>query len=406
MGPPIYSCAGADANNLPSSAIGSLLINVLDHGSTPRKINATKKMIRKANARHSIGDSSGYQILKREENGKMMTFDPGQPLKNTAKAFNISPQPVMEANAIHQLDIVIGLDWPIRKLKNDIQKQLEFYKKLDFNVPWAFESFAWKNALIPDAQYFQPLQCYYLDHVDIFLNKIRGVIFDGVSMPVRNIKPAELALFLVDFYQRGITRIHLLGTSSLPVIVFCAYAAWNLFEWVSLDSTTWRYAADKESFISPFDLSRTDLRSSVHVPTTALNLCPCPFCGGRSFQSIQAITPRKDKLQLLREHNWLAITNLVNDLYANGDTIPNLEKELRFRCRNQRRVSNLIEILSVVDTLKDCDISLLQTVLASNPTGRQRTSLTGRHTSTKKSLGKPTTQTRRKSKSVDNRVTR
>ncbi len=336
MGAPIYSCAGADANNLPSSPIDSLLINALDHGSTSKKITAAQKMLQKANARYSIGDSSGYQILKGEEKGKLITFDPNLPMKNTAKVLNISPQQVMEANAIHQPDIVIGLDWPIRKLETDIQKQLEFYNKLEFNVPWAFESFAWKNALVPDAQYFQPLQCYTLDHLDLFLNEIRGVHFDGVSMPVRTLKPAQLALFLVNFYQRGITRVHLLGTSSFPVIVICVYAAWNLFEWVSLDSTTWRFAADKMSFLNPLDLSRKDLRTSVHVPATALNLCPCPFCNGQSFQSIQAITPRRDKLQMLREHNWLAIANLVNDLYANGYTIPNLEKELRFRCQNQR----------------------------------------------------------------------
>ncbi|WP_319408726.1 hypothetical protein [uncultured Desulfosarcina sp.] len=357
-----------------------MLINVLDHGSTSQKINAAKKMFRKAKARHSIGDSSGYQLLKAEEKEKAITFDSSLPLKNTAKELNISPQQVMQANAIHQPDIVIGLDWPIRKLDNGIQKQLEFYKKLKFNIPWAFESFAWKNALVPHAQYFQPLQSYTLDHVDIFLNEIRGVHFDGVSMPVRTLKPLELALFLVSFYKRGITRVHLLGTSSLPVIVMCAYAAWNLFEWVSLDSTTWRYAADKMSFLNPLDLSRIDLRTSVHVPPTALNLCPCPFCNGQSFQAIQAITPRRDKLQMLREHNWLAIANLVNDLYANGYTIPNLEKELRFRCRNQRQVDSLINTLSVVDALKDCDISLLQTVLASNPKGRQRSRLVGRQT--------------------------
>ena len=380
MGAPIYSCAGADANNLPSLVIDSVLINVLDHGSTSQKINAAKKMFRKAKARHSIGDSSGYQLLKAEEKEKAITFDSSLPLKNTAKELNISPQQVMQANAIHQPDIVIGLDWPIRKLDNGIQKQLEFYKKLKFNIPWAFESFAWKNALVPHAQYFQPLQSYTLDHVDIFLNEIRGVHFDGVSMPVRTLKPLELALFLVSFYKRGITRVHLLGTSSLPVIVMCAYAAWNLFEWVSLDSTTWRYAADKMSFLNPLDLSRIDLRTSVHVPATALNLCPCPFCNGQSFQAIQAITPRRDKLQMLREHNWLAIANLVNDLYANGYTIPNLEKELRFRCRNQRQVDSLINTLSVVDALKDCDISLLQTVLASNPKGRQRSRLVGRQT--------------------------
>jgi queuine/archaeosine tRNA-ribosyltransferase len=406
MGTLIYSCAGADANNLPSSPIDSLLINVLDHGSTPQKINAAKKMLRKANAGHSIGDSSGYQLHEAEKNGKAVTFDSSFPLKNTAKALNISPQQVMEANAIHQPDIVIGLDWPVLKVKSDIQKQLEFYKKLKFNVTWAFESSAWKNALIPGAQYFQPLQAYNLDHVDIFLNEIHGVFFDGISMPVRNIKPAELALFLVDFYRRGITRVHLLGTASLSDIVLCAYAAWNLFEWVSLDSTTWRFAADKESFINPLDLSRTDLRNSVCVPETAFNLCPCPFCSGRSFQSIQTMEPRRDKVRLLREHNWLAIANLVADLYAHGDTIPNLEKELRFRCRNQRRVDDLINILSVVDALKDCDISLLQTVLASNPTGRRQTRLVGRQTRPEKRPRKTTKQACQISHPVDCQVTR
>ena len=118
----------------------------------------------------------------------------------------------------------------------------------------------------------------------------------------------------------------------------------------------------------------------VHLPATELNLCTCPFCSGQSYQSIQAITPRKDKLQFLREHNWLAIANLVNELYANGYTIPNLEKELLTRCRNQGRIDSFIKILSVVDALKDSDISLLQTVLASNPTGRQRSRLLGRQT--------------------------
>jgi queuine/archaeosine tRNA-ribosyltransferase len=372
MGPPVYFNAGADKMNLPASPVDGLLINALDHGSTPQKIIAAKQMIQKANPRYLIGDSSGFQIHKAEKAGKSITFNPGKPMKNSAKSMNISPQQVMEANAIHQSDIVIGLDWPIRKVEGEFQKQLEFYDKLPLNVQWANESYAWRNALIPSAQYFQPLQCYTLDHLDLFLNEIGGVHFDGVSMPIRNIKPAELVLFLVSFYQRGITRVHLLGTSSFPAIVICAYAAWNLFDWVSLDSTSWRFAGDKESYISPFDLSRTDLRSSVHVPATAFNLCQCPFCRGRSFQSIQALAPRRDKLQLLREHNWLALSNLVADLYANGYTITNLEKELRFRCRDQRRIDRLINILSVVDALKDCDISLLETVLASNPTGRRR----------------------------------
>jgi hypothetical protein len=38
MGTMVYFCAGADANNLPVSPIEALLINALDHGSTPQKI--------------------------------------------------------------------------------------------------------------------------------------------------------------------------------------------------------------------------------------------------------------------------------------------------------------------------------------------------------------------------------
>jgi hypothetical protein len=88
MGALIYSCAGADANNLPSSPIDSLLINVLDHGSTPQKIKPAKKMLQKANARHSIGDSSGYQLHKAEKKGKaVITFDPNLPVEKHGQGF-------------------------------------------------------------------------------------------------------------------------------------------------------------------------------------------------------------------------------------------------------------------------------------------------------------------------------
>lgn len=384
MGSPIYSCAGADKNNLPTSSLESILTNVLDHCTTAKRIANATGMLQLAKSKLKIGDSSGYQVLKREEKGKPITFDPEQPMKNTSKILNITPKHVMEANAILQPDIVIGLDWPIRKLKTDIQKKLEFYNKLQFNVPWAFESFAWKEALLPGAMYYQPIQAYNLDHLDIFLNRISGVRFHGISMPVRTLKPAELALFLVSFYQRGITRIHLLGTSSFPIIVLCAYAAWNLFELVSLDSTTWRFAAEKSSYISPFNLSRMDLRPSIYIPEDNINRCSCPFCNGQSFQSIQAITSRNDKLRLLREHNWLAISNLVADLYANGDTIPNLERELSFRCKTEKQVIELVRILSAVDVMKDWDISLLQSILAPSPTSRKRSCLTGQKTDSKK----------------------
>lgn len=370
MGELTYFCAGADLKSLPDQNIKSMLLNALDHGAKDKKIDAAKKMCSMANSTQIIHDSSGYQILKGEEKGKQMTFDPDRPMKNTAKFLNNSSQHVMQSAAIHQSDIAIGLDFPIRKLKGDIQQQLEFFKKRPLNVQWAYESFAWKNILIPSAQYFQPIQCYNLDHLDVFLKDISGVSFDGVSMPVRNLKPAELALFLVSFYQRGITRVHLLGTSSFPIIAMSGYMARHLFKWVSLDSTTWRLAADKEGFINPWDLSRTDLRPKIHVPRNALNPCLCPYCSGRNFSSIHTLDPRKDKVNLLRKHNWWAITHVVADLWANSIDIIQLESALKARCQNHRKVDTLIQILSLVDLLKDGDIEVLRAVL--EPTQKRR----------------------------------
>jgi hypothetical protein len=150
----------------------------------------------------------------------------------------------------------------------------------------------------------------------------------------------------------------------------CAYAAWNMFEWVSLDSTTWRIAADKEGFINPWDLSRTDLRPKIHVPKNALNPCICPYCSGRNFASIHTLDPRKDKVKLLRKHNWWTIENVVDDLYANGADIIQLERALKVRCSSHRRIDDLIKILSAVDALKDGDIALLQMLMT--PTTKKR----------------------------------
>ena len=93
------------------------------------------------------------------------------------------------------------------------------------------------------------------------------------------------------------------------------------------------------------------------------NPCQCQYCGGRSFHAIHKIEPNKRKVQLLLQHNYLAIENLVTDLLAKAGNIADLEKELRGRCRTiyrRREVDKLIRVLSIVDKYKDGDINILQ----------------------------------------------
>jgi len=372
MGQLIYYCAGADQNCLPSTHIPALLLNTLDHGANEKKIERAKQMCRIAKPKNLILDSSGYQIMKGEEKGKRMTFEANLPMKNTGKVLNISTEHVMRVAVIHQPQIVIGLDFPIQKVEGEAAQEFEFYKKLAFNIEWAHASFEWRNALVPQSQYFQPIQCYTLAHLDIFFDAIKRVELNGISMPIRTLKPYQLVLFLVGLYQRGITKVHLLGASNFATIAICAYAARCMFEWVSLDSTSWRFAADKVEFIKPRDLGRTKVKTGIDVAGYLPNDCPCPNCQGRNFSKIQALTPRKDKVDLLRRHNWWAINNVIAEVWAASADLFSLERFLKKRCKKSIQADELIRILTLVDCLKDGDIETLRFLLAPNPKTRKQ----------------------------------
>jgi tRNA-guanine family transglycosylase len=376
MGKLIYFCAGADTKIMPSSNVNALLLNVLDHGSNDRKMRRAMEMHRMAGAKYVMLDSSGFQLLMGEEKGKLITFDSSLLMKHSGKEINLTPKHVMEAASTIRPDIVVGLDFPIRKVKTDAEKEAEFAKKLKYNVRWGFESAAeWKERC-PETQFFLPIQCYNLSQLDLFLGMTDGFDYDGVSMPIRSLKIHEVALFLVNFYQRGIRQVHLLGTFSFPVIALCAYMARHLFEWVSLDATTWRMAADHGEFLHPYNLSRVKLQPEITIPDDAENKCPCPFCSGQNFATIQGLE-RKIKTRLLREHNWWSVCNVFSDLEVNCADTVELKKFMLPRCQTPRMmktVSELIKTLSLVNILKNSDIDVLNNQLGPQPIKKQKTS--------------------------------
>jgi queuine/archaeosine tRNA-ribosyltransferase len=355
-------CAGADQKNLPARPIDALLLNTLDHGSKPSKIAAAQRLLQTAMPKQFIHDSSGFQLNQGQLNGKRITNDPDSPMKNSSKEINLAPKHVMEVAAILAPDIVVGLDFPIRKLKTEAEKDAEFEWKLQYNVPWAFDSSAWHKELCPQAKFFLPIQCYTIDQLDLFLSRVDGIVYDGVSMPIRALSLGEIALFMASFYQRGITHVHLLGTFSFRVIALCAFMSHHFFEWVSLDATTWRKAAEKGGFFNPLNLSRESLAPTVAIDPETKNSCLCPFCRGISFREIQGL-PKQNKFDLLRKHNWAVLGQTCRDLYANATDIVRLECFLRARCKRQELVDEIITTLSLVEALKDVEIEVLQNLL-------------------------------------------
>lgn len=365
MGILVNVCAGADDKILPQSHIEALLLNVPNHGSSESKIEKAKELVQLARPRYLINDSGGFQLLDAERISKTISFDPNLPVKFTSRELNITPKHVMEGASPFQPDIVVGLDWPIKKIKVKCQtaREEEFFKKLDFNVKWAFESAFWWKQLCPQyTKFFLPIQCYNIAQLDVFLSSIAGLEYDGVSMPIRNLELWEIALFLVKFYQLGIKRVHLLGTSSFFTIALCAYVSQHMFDWVSLDAKSWFDAAKHSESFSQYDLSREKFGPSVTISQDIVNNCPCPFCGGISFKDIQGLQ-YKDKFSLLRNHNWWILNKTFDDLYRNSSDVIQLERFLKSRSKNPAMVDELCKILSLVDALKDVDISLLQDLL-------------------------------------------
>ena len=96
--------------------------------------------------------NSGWQLLQAEKALKRLPFNPELPLKCTSREFNIAAKHVMESALVLQPyipDIVIGLDFPIKELKDVESPEAEFLYKLGYNVPWTIQSSAWWKELTP-----------------------------------------------------------------------------------------------------------------------------------------------------------------------------------------------------------------------------------------------------------------
>lgn len=362
MGQLVSLCAGANMDVLPSKHVDALLFNVPDNGSSPRVIEYALKMMKSARVKFSMLDSGGFQILQAEDNSKKITFDDSKPVINSESEINLTPKHVMLAAAKLNPHIAVGLDFPIRKITDPDERELEFLRKLGFNVKWAIESAELRKMLCPEVLFYLPIQCYDLNHLDLFLKLIGDINFDGVSMPVRNLSINEIALFMVRFYQLGIRRVHLLGTSKFFAIALSAYMARNLFEMVSFDATTWREQAQHVGYLNPYDLSSEILTSTVIVDEKFSINCECPFCRGKTFTYIKNL-PYTDKVSFLRNHNWWVTEKAAKDLYQNCGNLLQLERFLKTRCQNTEKVEELCSTLSIIDVLKDADISTIQAVL-------------------------------------------
>lgn len=354
MGILINFCAGTNREVLPGNHVNALLLNVPHDGGSESAIRTSRVLIRVAKPKYSMLDSGGYQLLVAELENRRITFDITRPI-SWEDTVNLTPPHVVEVTVRLQPDIMTALDFPVRKISDRREQELEFTRKLGFNLKWSIETARLRESHCPEIDLFLPVQAYSLEHLDLFHKFIKGINFDGFSLPVRNLSVRGISLFLARFYQMGIKRVHLLGVSTFSVIALSAYLARNYFDWVSLDSTTWRLQAQYSGYLNPHDLTNEYIGADVLVDEKIEMDCKCPWCKDRSFTFIKSL-PYTEKVAFLRCHNYWATERAGRDLYEASGTVVELVESLKRRTMRTGEIEELHEILSIMDACKNSQI--------------------------------------------------
>jgi hypothetical protein len=362
MGLFINFCAGTSEDLLPAAIVDAILVNVPQNVTNEVTLVRTQQMLATARVTHVMLDSGGYQFYSIEEDGGEIGFDPYGPLiYRPPSQINLAPSHVIDAAVKLRPSVVTGLDWPIRKLKKQFDRDVEFMKKFGFNIKWMQDMVTLQARRCPEIPLFLPLQFYDLRQLKFYEIYLRDLPYDGLSLPTRNLDAAAIILVLMKFHSMGVRRVHLLSVSNLVGIAIACYLARNLFDWVSVDATTWRLSAEFGSYLNP-----NSLKVKRFDPTRNFNfssICDCPWCSYRTyFQFLDTLIT--DQTSFLRCHNYFVIKKAGEDCWENSHNARDLGRCLTARVGTQdRNINRLIQSLMTIEIAGDSNINVLKDIL-------------------------------------------
>ena len=370
MGVFVNYCAGMVLNVMPAHTPEALLINPLQYASRESEIRATLRMFNVTQPKYVMLDSGGYQLFKLASKvGVTVTYDRSKKMIYTNNEVNHTPYHVINIAPILKPSsaisyIVTALDLPVPKISNPNDPYVEFMRKLGFNLVWMRETSILRQHYCPQFELFIPIQAYTLDQFCDYIEKpLLELDFNGLSLPTRNLGPGGITLFLIKFYQIGVRKVHLLSVSNFTGLAVAAYFARNIFDWCSVDATSWRLHADNLVYMDPKDLHGIPVGRDARFREGEKPDCDCPWCRGKTFSDIKNI-PDTDERAFLRNHNYYVVEKAGREFYDNSSDLVTLERCLRRRgARYAKRVDELITALSIATFMRGEDIRVLEGML-------------------------------------------
>lgn len=318
-----------------------------------------------------ILDSGGFQLLISEEQAekqamdvqtgsidKYLVLNPNAPVfSKDQSTVNITPYHVVLYARELQPQIVMALDSPVGKKSKTNTKtntdtkwqEWEFLEKFGFNVAWAIQTARLREQHCPDSELFLPVQSYNLDQFEIFYECICRQKFDGLALPTRNMNAELIASFLLRFFEKGIRKVHILGTSSFTNIVIAAFVARHLYDWVSFDcQTPFIVAYMQQCYLNPWNLREEKVGANIFIDHWYENDCPCPWCKYVSFDDILNM-PKTEMNYFLINHNYWVTNAFAKRAYESAVDLWNYRRFLLNATSDAKLVENLLRVLTELD---------------------------------------------------------
>lgn len=343
-------CAGMNSlKDVPDNNMEAVLVSATEILKSEKSFKRTTDIIDKSGARWVMMDSGGFSILNVGRKNGIVTFDASQPFAFHKRELNISPRHVIEAALKLHPDIMIGLDYPIIKTSDPELQVNEFHNKRELNHRWMQEISNLRKMHCPEIELYLPIQCYNLDQLSYFEDDLMSLEFDGIALPTRNMTPKRIVNSLIRIHEMGITRIHLLGTSSFSNIALSVYLARNLFDRCTVDGTTWRTRAQYHDYINPGTLLKTSVGRKFNRDKGAQLPCRCKVCRGRTFGDIVDLS-NKERINFLRTHNYNAVKRTGEDFYRHAGDLEGLRNYLKRKAPERMKdINSVVHALEIVD---------------------------------------------------------
>jgi len=363
MGLFVNFLAGISEPVAPTDTIGGIVLNVPQNASSETLIRQTREMIDAINPGYVILDSGGYQLLSMELARVRTTFDPTCPLLYNRTGVNLTPHHVVNAACRIAPDILMALDRPVLKVSDKLKQDLEFKTKIGFNITWMRETAILREKYCPSSELFIPIQCYSLEQFSYIEKHLENLNYNGLALPTRNLDPSGVSMFLIKFYQMGVRKVHILSYSSFLGIPLAAYFGRHVFDWCSIDATSWRLNSDMLIYFDPDNLQSWSVNGRQPFDDAIRSRCHCPWCSYHTSGSILNL-PETDRRFFLRNHNFWTVEKLCRDSYEHSRDLVSLERHLMTRSpRHQRKIEKLIHALSIVENFRSEDINLVRSML-------------------------------------------